>query len=36
VLLADANFRLDAQAVDYVLLGVYFVIVLGIGVMARR
>jgi solute:Na+ symporter, SSS family len=36
VLLADANLRLDAQAVDYVLLGVYFVIVLGIGVMARR
>jgi SSS family solute:Na+ symporter len=36
VLLADANFRLDAQAVDYVLLGVYFVIVLGIGFMARR
>jgi SSS family solute:Na+ symporter len=36
VLLADANLRLDAQAVDYVLLGVYFVIVLGIGVLARR
>ncbi|MEV4315780.1 sodium:solute symporter family protein [Actinocrispum sp. NPDC049592] len=36
VLLADANLRLDAQAVDYVLLGVYFVIVLGIGFMARR
>ena len=36
MVLADANFRLDAQAVDYVLLGVYFVIVLGIGVMARR
>jgi solute:Na+ symporter, SSS family len=36
VLLADANFRLDAQAVDYVLLGFYFVIVLGIGLMARR
>ncbi|MBP2323235.1 hypothetical protein JOF56_003620 [Kibdelosporangium banguiense] len=36
MLLADANFRLDAQAVDYVLLGFYFVIVLGIGVLARR
>jgi SSS family solute:Na+ symporter len=36
VLLADANLRLDAHAVDYVLLGVYFVIVLGIGLMARR
>ncbi|ALG13271.1 sodium:solute symporter family protein [Kibdelosporangium phytohabitans] len=36
MLLADANFRLDAQAVDYVLLGFYFVIVLGIGLMARR
>lgn len=36
MLLADANFRLDAQAVDYVLLGFYFAIVLGIGVLARR
>nr|WP_042195067.1 sodium:solute symporter family protein [Kibdelosporangium sp. MJ126-NF4]CEL21626.1 Predicted sodium-dependent galactose transporter [Kibdelosporangium sp. MJ126-NF4]CTQ92407.1 Predicted sodium-dependent galactose transporter [Kibdelosporangium sp. MJ126-NF4] len=36
MLLADANFRLDAQAVDYVLLGFYFVIVLGIGLLARR
>jgi solute:Na+ symporter, SSS family len=36
MLLAEANFRLDAQAIDYVLLGFYFVIVLGIGVMARR
>ena len=36
MLLADANFRLDAQAVDYVLLGFYFAIVLGIGLLARR
>jgi solute:Na+ symporter, SSS family len=36
MVLADANFRLDAQAVDYVLLAFYFVIVLGIGLLARR
>ncbi|SMD20260.1 sodium:solute symporter family protein [Kibdelosporangium aridum] len=36
MLLADANFRLDAQAVDYVILGFYFVIVLGIGLLAKR
>ncbi|MCE7008017.1 sodium:solute symporter family protein [Kibdelosporangium philippinense] len=36
MLLADANFRLDAQAVDYVILAFYFVIVLGIGLIARR
>jgi SSS family solute:Na+ symporter len=31
-----ADLRLDANAVDYVLLGIYFVLVLGIGYMARR
>ncbi len=31
-----ADLRLDANAVDYVLLAVYFVLVLGIGYMARR
>lgn len=36
VLLADANLRLDANAVDYVLLAFYFVLVLGIGYLARR
>ena len=35
-MLADANLRLDANAVDYVLLAVYFVLVLGIGYLARR
>ena len=34
--LADANLRLDANAVDYILLALYFVLVLGIGYMARR
>ncbi|MBV8933499.1 MAG: sodium:solute symporter family protein [Kutzneria sp.] len=34
--LADANLRLDAGVVDYALLGFYFVMVLGIGVLARR
>src|SRR5882757_3428660 len=34
--LADANLRLDAGPVDYVLLGFYFVLVLGIGALARR
>jgi SSS family solute:Na+ symporter len=33
----DANvLRLDANWVDYVLIGVYFAFVLGIGLMARR
>ena len=36
MVLADANLRLDANAVDYVLLGVYFALVLGIGYLARR
>ncbi|GLW91628.1 sodium:solute symporter family protein [Actinokineospora globicatena] len=35
-LLADADLRLDAAPIDYVLLGVYFVVVLGIGALARR
>jgi len=34
--LADANVRLDAAPVDYALLALYFVLVLGIGVLARR
>jgi SSS family solute:Na+ symporter len=34
--LADANLRLNAGPIDYVLIGVYFVLVLGIGAMARR
>jgi SSS family solute:Na+ symporter len=35
-LLAEADLRLDANAVDYALLGVYFAVVLGIGYLARR
>jgi SSS family solute:Na+ symporter len=31
-----ADLRLDANAIDYVLLAFYFVLVLGIGYMARR
>ncbi|MEU3273237.1 sodium:solute symporter family protein [Saccharomonospora sp. NPDC006951] len=34
--LAEANLRLDANAVDYVLLAFYFALVLGIGYLARR
>lgn len=34
--LAEADLRLDAGPIDYALLLVYFVVVLGIGVMARR
>ncbi|OZM74169.1 Na+/galactose cotransporter [Amycolatopsis antarctica] len=34
--LAEANLRLDANAVDYVLLAFYFLLVLGIGYLARR
>jgi len=34
--LADANLRLDANAVDYVLLALYFTLVIGIGYIARR
>ncbi|WP_329066628.1 sodium:solute symporter family protein [Amycolatopsis sp. NBC_01480] len=34
--LADANLRLDASAIDYIELAFYFVLVLGIGYLARR
>ncbi|HVV21512.1 MAG TPA: sodium:solute symporter family protein [Pseudonocardiaceae bacterium] len=34
--LADANLRLNAGPIDYVLIAVYFVLVLGIGALARR
>jgi len=34
--LAAADVRIDAAPVDYVLLALYFVLVLGIGVLARR
>ncbi|EIE98511.1 sodium:solute symporter family protein [Saccharomonospora glauca] len=34
--LAEADLRLDAQAIDYVLLAFYFLLVLGIGYLARR
>ncbi|WP_090048623.1 sodium:solute symporter family protein [Lentzea fradiae] len=34
--LAEADLRLDAGPLDYALLVIYFVVVLGIGVMARR
>jgi len=34
--LAAANLRLNANAIDYVLLAFYFVLVLGIGYLARR
>ncbi|MGH3439108.1 MAG: sodium:solute symporter family protein [Sciscionella sp.] len=34
--LADANLRLNASAIDYVLIAVYFALVLGIGLLARR
>ncbi|MGH3317663.1 MAG: sodium:solute symporter family protein [Nocardioidaceae bacterium] len=33
---ADTSLRLDASGVDYALIAVYFVFVLGIGYMARR
>ncbi len=32
---ADTSLRLDASAIDYLLVGLYFVFVLGIGLMAR-
>jgi solute:Na+ symporter, SSS family len=35
-LLAQTDLRLDANALDYVLVAFYFVLVLGIGVVARR
>ncbi|PRX49245.1 SSS family solute:Na+ symporter [Prauserella shujinwangii] len=34
--LAQADLRLDANAIDYLLLAFYFVLVLGIGYLARR
>ena len=34
--LAQADLRLDANVVDYVLLALYFLLVLGIGYLARR
>ena len=33
---AEAQLRLDANWVDYLLIAVYFAFVLGIGVLARR
>jgi solute:Na+ symporter, SSS family len=36
LVLADANLRLDANAIDYIELAFYFVLVLGIGYLARR
>lgn len=34
--LAEASLRLDATLIDYLLIAVYFVFVLGIGLLARR
>ncbi|WP_206784610.1 sodium:solute symporter family protein [Amycolatopsis sp. MtRt-6] len=36
LVLADANLRLDASAIDYIELAFYFALVLGIGYLARR
>jgi SSS family solute:Na+ symporter len=36
ILAADSTLRLDASAVDYVLIALYFVFVLGIGIAAKR
>jgi len=36
VFLAESQLRLDANWVDFVIVGLYFAFVLGIGVMARR
>ena len=36
LLAADSTLRLDANVVDYALVAAYFVVVLGIGVAARR
>ncbi|WP_235503620.1 sodium:solute symporter family protein [Aeromicrobium sp. Root344] len=33
---ADSTFRLDANAVDYLIVAAYFLVVIGIGLMARR
>ncbi len=36
ILAADAQLRLDANWVDYLLIALYFLFVIGIGVLARR
>jgi len=36
VLAGQTDLRLDASPLDYVLVAFYFVLVLGIGFMARR
>jgi solute:Na+ symporter, SSS family len=36
VVLAATDLRLDTNWVDFLLIAIYFVFVLGIGVMARR
>ena len=36
MVLAEADLSLDVNAIDYILVGIYFVFVLGIGVIARR
>ncbi len=36
VFLADGQLRLDADPIDYALVGLYFVFVLGIGLLARQ
>ena len=36
LLAADAQLRLDANWVDYILIALYFVFVLGIGILAKR
>ncbi|RZS34945.1 SSS family solute:Na+ symporter [Herbihabitans rhizosphaerae] len=36
MVLAQANLRLDANAIDYLLLAFYFTLVLGIGYLAKR
>src|SRR5690349_4822716 len=35
-LASDDTFRLDADVVDYTIVGLYFAVVLGIGLLARR
>jgi SSS family solute:Na+ symporter len=36
ILAAESQLRLDANWVDYLLIGIYFAFVLGIGILARR
>jgi len=36
ILAASDTFRLDANAVDYALIALYFAFVLGIGLAAKR